>query len=179
MTPQSDRVMPPSDEPAPEQIASMGAQPAPTFRRATRADLPRLVQMLADDEIGATRERYADPLPGAYMAAFEQIDADPRQLLLLAEVSGVVIGMLQLTFIPYLTHQGSSRALIEGVRVDSGQRGSGLGRLLIAEAITEARQRGCSMVQLTTDKRRTDARRFYERLGFVASHEGMKLALAL
>jgi GNAT superfamily N-acetyltransferase len=142
-----------------------------------RADVPRLVQLLADDEIGATRERYADPLPAAYWTAFEQIDADPRQLLLVAEVAGTVVGMLQLTFIPYLTHQGSSRVLIEGVRVDRSQRGSGLGRQLVTEAIDEARRRGCRMVQLTTDKRRDDARRFYERLGFVATHEGMKLLL--
>ncbi|MCC7368877.1 MAG: GNAT family N-acetyltransferase [Chloroflexi bacterium] len=133
--------------------------------------------MLADDAIGATREAYADPLPDAYWRAFAEIDADPRQLLLVAEVAGTVVGVLQLTFIPYLTHQGSSRALIEGVRIDSGQRGGGLGRVMVEWAIAEARRRGCTMVQLTTDKRRTEARRFYERLGFVATHEGMKLGL--
>ena len=147
------------------------------FRRAARADVPRLVQMLADDAIGATREAYADPLPDAYWAAFAEIDADPRQLLLVAESAGTVVGMLQLTFIPYLTHQGSSRAMIEGVRIDSSQRGSGLGRKMVTWAIDEARRRGCMMVQLTTDKRRTDARRFYESLGFTATHEGMKLTL--
>lgn len=149
----------------------------PIFRRATRADVPRLVQMLADDAIGATREAYADPLPDSYWEAFAQIDADPHQLLLVADVGGRVVGMLQLTFIPYLTHQGSSRAMIEGVRIDSNQRGSGLGRKMVAWAIDEARRRGCMMVQLTTDKRRTDARRFYESLGFTATHEGMKLGL--
>lgn len=153
------------------------AAPQPIFRRAVRGDVPRIVQMLADDAIGATREAYADPLPDAYWRAFAEIDADPRQLLLVAEVAGTVVGVLQLTFIPYLTHQGSSRALIEGVRIDSGQRGGGLGRVMVEWAIAEARRRGCTMVQLTTDKRRTEARRFYERLGFVATHEGMKLGL--
>lgn len=142
-----------------------------------RVDVPRLVQMLADDAIGVTREAYTDPLPDAYWEAFAQIDADPRQLLLVADAGGNVVGMLQLTFIPYLTHQGSSRAMIEGVRIDSNQRGSGLGRKMVAWAIEEARRRGCMMVQLTTDKRRTDARRFYEGLGFTATHEGMKLGL--
>ena len=148
-----------------------------TFRRATRADLPRIVQMLADDAIGATRESYADPLPDVYWEAFAQIDADPRQLLVVAEIGGVVVGTLQVTFIPYLTHRGSSRALIEGVRIDSSQRGGGVGRQMVAWAIEEARQRGCQMVQLTTDKRRTEARRFYESLGFTSTHEGMKLTL--
>ena len=150
-----------------------------SFRRATGADLPRIVQLLADDAIGATREEYADPLPAAYWEAFEQIDADPRQLLVVAEVAGLVVGTLQLTFIPYLTHRGSSRALIEAVRVDSGQRGGGVGRAMVAWAIEEARRRGCQMVQLTTDRRRSEAHRFYESLGFVATHEGMKLPLGV
>jgi GNAT superfamily N-acetyltransferase len=149
----------------------------PTFRRATRADAPRIIAMLADDAIGATRESYADPLPDVYWEAFAQIDADPRQYLVVAEIDGRVVGTLQLTFIPYLTHRGSSRALIEGVRVDSNQRGGGVGRLMVAWAIEEARRHGCQMLQLTTDKRRTEAQRFYESLGFVSTHEGMKLSL--
>lgn len=162
-----------TDQPGPGN----GRGGAPTFRRATRADLPRIVQMLADDAIGATRESYADPLPDVYWEAFAEIDADPHQLLVVAEIAGRVVGTLQLTFIPYLTHRGSRRAMIEAVRIDSHQRGGGLGRLMVAWAIEEARRRGCQMVQLTTDKRRAEARRFYESLGFVATHEGMKVAL--
>jgi GNAT superfamily N-acetyltransferase len=134
--------------------------------------------MLADDALGAARERYELPLPPAYERAFQAIQADPAQELVVVELSGTVVGMLQLTFIPYLTHQGSWRALIEGVRIDSRHRASGLGRQMMAWAIARARARDCRMVQLTTDKARPDARRFYESLGFTASHEGMKLLLA-
>lgn len=148
-----------------------------TCRRATRADLARIVAMLADDAIGATRDEFREPLPQSYVDAFGEIDADPGQLLVVAESEGRVVGTLQLTFIPYLTHRGSRRAQIEAVRVDSGQRGGGVGRVMLTWAIEEARRRGCRMVQLTTDKRRADAHRFYESLGFVASHEGMKLTL--
>ena len=158
----------------------MGMEPEPsrvTIRRATREDLPRIVQMLADDAIGATRERAETPLPAEYWTAFAAIAADERQLLVVAVLEGAIVGTLQLTFIPYLTHRGGERAQIEGVRVDAGQRGSGIGRQLLQWAIEQAHERGCRMVQLTTDKRRPDARRFYESLGFVASHEGMKLPL--
>jgi GNAT superfamily N-acetyltransferase len=134
--------------------------------------------MLADDALGARRERYELPLPPAYERAFQAIQADPAQELVVVELSGAVVGMLQLTFIPYLTHQGSWRALIEGVRIDSRHRASGLGRQMMGWAIARARARNCRMVQLTTDKARPDARRFYESLGFTASHEGMKLSLA-
>src|SRR5215212_8210691 len=148
-----------------------------TFRRATRADLARIVAMLADDAIGATRDEFREPLPQSYVDAFAEIDADAGQLLVVAESEGRIVGTMQLTFIPYLTHRGSRRAQIEAVRVDSGQRGGGVGRTMLTWAIEQARRRGCRMVQLTTDKRRTDAHRFYESLGFVASHEGMKLEL--
>jgi GNAT superfamily N-acetyltransferase len=148
-----------------------------TFRRATRSDLARIVEMLADDAIGATRDAFTEPLPQSYVDAFAEIDADPGQLLIVAEADGNVVGTLQLTSIPYLTHQGSRRAQIEAVRIDSSLRGGGVGRKMIGWAIEEARRRGCRMVQLTTDKRRADAYRFYESLGFVASHEGMKLTL--
>jgi ribosomal protein S18 acetylase RimI-like enzyme len=147
------------------------------MRRATLADLPRIVQMLADDALGATRERFEDPLPTAYLDAFAAIEADPNQFLLVAEVSGTVVGVLQLTFIPGLTRLGSWRAMIEGVRVDGSQRGAGIGQQMVTWAIEEARRRSCRLVQLTTDKSRLDAHRFYERLGFVATHEGMKLDL--
>ena len=142
------------------------------IRRATAADVPAIVAMLADDPLGATRESPGDP---AYAAAFAEIDADPRQHLAVAAVAGSVVGTLQLTFIPGLSRRGSTRALIEAVRVRSDRRGSGLGRLLAEWAIETARSRGAAMVQLTTDASREDAHRFYERLGFVASHVGMKL----
>jgi GNAT superfamily N-acetyltransferase len=133
--------------------------------------------MLADDVLGATRERFETPLPASYLAAFAEIDADPNNELVVACLGDDVVGVLQLTFIPYLTHQGSRRVLIEGVRVARAHRGTGLGTRLFEWAIERARERGCRMVQLTTDKSRPDARRFYETLGFVASHEGMKLVL--
>lgn len=149
----------------------------PVFRRALRADLPTLVHLLADDALGAQREADIDPLPDAYRRAFDAIDADPNNELIVAVHGGDVVGMLQLTFIPYLTYQGGWRALIEGVRVAAAQRSSGIGRRLVNGAIERARERGCHLVQLTSDKARPDAIRFYESLGFVASHEGMKLPL--
>ena len=148
-----------------------------SLRRATRADLAAIVGLLADDELGRQRERLADPLPAAYTGAFEQIEADPRQLLAVAVLDGRVVGTLQLTFLPYLTHQGGERALIEAVRIAGHVRGTGLGRTMLEWAIEQARQRGCRMVQLTTDKQRVDAHRFYESLGFRAIHEGMRLPL--
>lgn len=149
------------------------------FRLATAADLPSIVRLLADDALGAQRERLEDPLPAAYLAAFEAIARDANNEVVVAEdEQGAAVAVLQLTFTPHLTHQGGWRATIEGVRVDARLRGSGLGRRLMAWAIDRARARGCHLVQLTTDKQRPEARRFYESLGFVASHEGMKLTLA-
>jgi GNAT superfamily N-acetyltransferase len=147
------------------------------MRRATAGDLPAIVAMLADDELGRLREDATDPLPPAYAAAFGQIDADPRQLLAVAEHDGRLVGTLQLTFIPYLSHRGGERALIEAVRIAGDVRGEGLGRTMLEWAVDQARQRGCRLVQLTTDKRRDEARRFYESLGFTATHEGVKLPL--
>jgi ribosomal protein S18 acetylase RimI-like enzyme len=147
------------------------------IRQARREDIPPIVAMLADDALGATRERYQDPLPQPYWDAFNAIDADPNNRLLVAEENGAVVGCLQLTFIPSLSRLGAERAQIESVRIASSQRGSGLGRRLIEEAIAQARTHGSKLVQLTTDKARTDARRFYESLGFTATHEGMKLNL--
>jgi ribosomal protein S18 acetylase RimI-like enzyme len=149
----------------------------PSFRAARREDLPALVRLLADDVLGASRERASDPLPEAYGKAFDAIERDPNNELVVAEMNGKVAGMLQLTFIPGISRQGSWRALIEAVRVESTLRSAGLGRKLIALAIERARARGCRMVQLTSDKSRVEAIRFYESLGFVASHQGMKLEL--
>lgn len=145
-----------------------------TIRRATSADVPAIVAMLADDPLGATRERPGDP---AYAAAFTQIAADDRQYLAVAELDGEVVGTLQLTFIPGLSRRGATRALIEAVRVRSDMRGSGLGQQLTEWAIAESRTRGAALVQLTTDATRTDAHRFYTRLGFAPTHIGMKLPL--
>jgi ribosomal protein S18 acetylase RimI-like enzyme len=147
------------------------------FRPARKADLPAIVRMLADDPLGATREQFFDPLPAAYERAFEAIEADPGNQLLVVELDGAVVGCMQLTFIPGLSRLGTTRAQIESVRVDSSARGHGLGEQMIAHAIQLARERGCGIVQLTTDAARANAHRFYERLGFVASHIGMKLDL--
>ena len=145
-----------------------------TIRRAVAADVHPIVAMLADDPLGAQREKPGDP---AYLKAFEVIDSDPHQHLAVAEAGGEVVGTLQLTFTAGLSRLGMTRATVEAVRVRSDQRGNGLGERLVRWAIDEARARGCGMVQLTTDASRVDAHRFYERLGFTASHVGMKLVL--
>lgn len=154
----------------------MSADPA--IRAARRDDLSAIVRLLADDTLGRSRETFAEPLPDAYTEAFAKIDADPDNALIVAEDDGAIIGVLQLTFIPHLTYRGGTRAQIEGVRVDGAYRGKGIGRILFEWAIARARDRGCHVVQLTADKQRPDAHRFYESLGFKASHEGMKLHLA-
>ena len=137
-----------------------------------------IVELLAADQLGATRDG-ADDDEGLepYRRAFEAIDADPAHLLIVAESGGEIVATMQLSFLPGLARRGALRAQIEAVRVRVDQRGSGLGGELMIWAIEEARRRGCALVQLTSDKRRTDAHRFYARLGFVASHEGFKLAL--
>jgi GNAT superfamily N-acetyltransferase len=145
-----------------------------TIRRAVAADVHPIVAMLADDPLGARRETPGDP---AYLKAFEVIDTDPHQYLAVAVDGGEVVGTLQLTFTSGLSRLGMTRATVEAVRVRSDQRGNGLGEHLMRWAIDEARARGCGLVQLTTDASRVDAHRFYERLGFTASHVGMKLAL--
>ncbi|HEX7047041.1 MAG TPA: GNAT family N-acetyltransferase [Gammaproteobacteria bacterium] len=147
------------------------------FRPAHADDVPSLVGLLADDELGARREKNTDPLPESYRAAFTAIDADPNNELTVAVQNGEIVGMLQVTFIPYLTYQGGWRALIEGVRIASAYRGKGLGKQMFEWAIKRAQERNCHLVQLTTDKSRPEALRFYESLGFKASHEGMKLHL--
>lgn len=145
------------------------------FRRATEADLPAIVAMLADDVLGATRESPDDLTP--YLAAFKGIEADPNQFLVVADRDGEVVGTMQLTFLPGLSRKGATRAQIEAVRVRGTERGTGLGSRLMVWAIDQARDRGCNLVQLTSDTARTDAHRFYEQLGFAASHLGFKLSL--
>lgn len=148
------------------------------LRRAVPADLAAIVALLAADQLGASRDGVRDATDmAAYETALGAIDADPAQLLVVAEAVDRVVGTLQLTFIPGLARRGALRAQIEAVRVADGFRGDGLGSALLGWAIAEASRRGCALVQLTTDKSRPDAHRFYQRLGFIASHEGMKLAL--
>jgi len=144
---------------------------------ATEKDLDAIVAMLSDDVLGSKRERYEHPLPNSYIKAFETITADPNNELIVACDEHEVIGVQQITFTPYITHQGGWRATIEGVRTSASVRGKGVGTKLIKWAIQRAEERGCHLVQLTTDKKRPDALRFYESLGFEATHEGLKLKL--
>ena len=148
-----------------------------TYRLATEADLPEIVSMLADDELGATRETFQLPLPTAYLEAFQRITNDEQQELTVVEVSGAVVATFQLTFIQYLTYRGGVRAQIEAVRVKSTHRGQGIGTEIFEYAIRRAKQKGAHVLQLTTDKERPDAKRFYASLGFIDSHEGMKLSI--
>ena len=147
------------------------------FRTATRNDLPAMIAMIADDQLGRVREDARLPLDQRYVDAFATIERDPNQLLVVVEQAGVVIGCFQITFIPGISRRGAWRGQIESVRVARAKRGAGIGTAMFKWAIAECRRRGCNLVQLYTDKSRSDAHRFYERLRFKASHEGMKLAL--
>ena len=144
------------------------------LRRAEAGDLPAIVGLLAADQLGTTRDGIRDD---ADLRAFAAIDRDPAHILVVAAAGDRVVATMQVSFLPGLARRGALRAQIEAVRVDQAYRGGGLGDAMLTWAISEARQRGCALVQLTTDKSRTAAHRFYERLGFVASHEGMKLIL--
>ncbi|MEV4607648.1 GNAT family N-acetyltransferase [Neorhizobium sp. LMR1-1-1.1] len=149
------------------------------FRNASSTDLPAIITLLADDPIGATREVASKEMDQAYLEAFAAIEADPNQLLAVAvDDDGEVIGCLQLSFIPGLSRKGMWRGQIESVRIAASHRGGGLGAAMIEWAVEQAKEKGCGLVQLTSDKRRPDAIRFYERQGFVASHEGLKLDLS-
>ena len=148
------------------------------LRPARREDIPALVELLAADQLGATRDGVRDQADlDAYERAFQAIDADPAHILIVADREGEVVGTMQLSFLPGLARRGALRAQIEAVRVAASTRGTGLGAAMMQWAIDEARRRDCALVQLTSDKARADAHRFYQRLGFVASHEGMKLKL--
>lgn len=148
-----------------------------TFRRAVATDVPAIVDLLADDALGATRERPGLPLDPRYADAFAAIDRDPNQLLAVVSDGGGIIGCLQISFIPGLSRLGLWRGQIESVRIAASHRGGGLGRRMFEWAIEQCRTRGCGLVQLTSDKSRADALRFYDGLGFKASHEGLKLEL--
>lgn len=155
------------------------ATPAPelAFRMARAADLPALVAMLADDTLGARRERLADPLPDGYARAFAAIAGNPWIELIVAEADGAPVGCLQLTLVPGLSRQGATRAQIEAVRVRADRRGRGLGHALVGHAIERAGARGAAIVEATSDKSRQDAHRFWRDLGFADTHEGFKLLL--
>ncbi|WP_030665956.1 GNAT family N-acetyltransferase [Streptomyces cellulosae] len=145
------------------------------IRPATAEDVPQIVAMLADDPLGAQRESPDDLTP--YLAALDRLTSDPHQHLVVAVRENRVVGTLQLTVIPGLSRRGSTRSIIEGVRIHADERGSGLGTILIQWAVEESRRQGCQLVQLTSDNARADAHRFYERLGFAPSHVGFKLQL--
>jgi ribosomal protein S18 acetylase RimI-like enzyme len=147
-----------------------------TIRRARREDVKLIVAMLADDPLGRARERLEEPLPSSYFRAFEALDRDSNIQLVVAQGSdGIVVGCLQLCMLPGLSSQGASRALIEDVRVATDCRSRGIGEQMVQWAVTEARARGCKLVELLTHQTRVDAQRFYVRLGFTASHVGMTL----
>ena len=148
------------------------------FRPATKEDLIEIVKLLSADKLGQYRENFQVPLSENYINAFEQIDQDPNQELIVAENdTGEILGTLQLSFLQYLTYQGGIRAQIEAVRIREDQRGTGLGTQLFQWAINQAKERKAHLIQLTTDKQRPEALSFYEKLGFSASHQGMKLHL--
>ena len=146
------------------------------LREARRDDIKRIVEMLDDDPLASGREKLGGDMV-AYHAAFDAIATDPNNTLYVWDEDGVAMGCLQLTFIPGMSYQGSWTAQVEGVRVDRSMRGEGIGEEMMKFVIAKSRERGCKQLQLKTDKRRFDAHRFYERLGFVMSHEGMKFAL--
>ena len=148
------------------------------FRNAARKDLEAIVAMIADDELGKTRENFQTPLPKEYLVAFENINQDDNQELIVVESANEeIIGTLQLSFIQYLTYKGGIRAQLEAVRIRKDSRGIGLGAKMFEWAIKRSKERNAHVLQLTTDKKRTEAIHFYEKLGFVASHEGMKMHL--
>jgi ribosomal protein S18 acetylase RimI-like enzyme len=153
----------------------MAANSHITIRRAGRDDVGAIVGMLADDVLGASRERFEAPLPPCYFQAFERVARDPNLKLVVAEEGGAVVGCLQLCILPGISSQGASRGLIEDVRVATDRRSRGIGEQLVQWALAEARASGCKLVELLTHHSRRDAQRFYERLGFARSHVGMTI----
>lgn len=149
----------------------------PQIRIATAVDLPAIIALLADDVLGETREDMRDPLPGSYVRAFAAIEADPNNQVIVLEDAEGIAGTLQITVIPNLTLKGLTRCQIEGVRVAGRVQGQGWGRKLFEWAAKYAREKGCGMIQVTTNRARPDAYAFYEALGFEASHVGLKLYL--
>lgn len=162
----------------PSWVVSESVVPQPVIRRAAVRDLPRIVQLLQQTSLGdELREALGPPLPQGYLDAFAAIDADPDNELMVAEVDGIVQGTFLLTILQTLARGGAKVAQVESVVVDEAARSSGVGEAMMRWAVEEARRRGCIRVQLTSNKQRKDAHRFYERLGFAATHEGMQLGL--
>ena len=146
------------------------------FRKATKKDVSTIVKMIADDELGKSRENFQIPLPSEYIEAFEKINADNNQELIVVENEDLeIVGTLQLSFIQYLTYRGGIRAQIEAVRIRKDKRGQGIGKEMFQWAIARAKERNAHLIQLTSDKKRPSAIKFYEDLGFKTSHEGMKM----
>lgn len=148
-----------------------------TIREATVEDLPAVVAMLADDDLGSGREQISAEIPAAYYTAFEKIETDPNSRIILAELSGEIVGTFHLIYIPSLSYTGSTRAQIESVRTVKHLRGQGIGKKMMQWAIETARADGCHLIQLSTNNQRQRAHHFYKQLGFTASHQGMKLML--
>jgi ribosomal protein S18 acetylase RimI-like enzyme len=155
----------------------MNMQEQVVFRSARRDDVRRIVELLADDMLGVSREHVSNPVSEVYLSAFDAIMAQQGNSIVVAELNGEIVGCLQLTLVPGLSRRGATRAFIEGVRVSSSVRGRRIGELLVLDAIERARAASCSLVQLTTDAARKDAHRFYERLGFSATHIGYKMEI--
>ena len=147
------------------------------FRRAKLGDLEDIIYLLADDELGKKREKLSVTIPSNYLDAFMRIDADPNQFLMVVESRDIIVGTCHLTLIPSLTFQGGLRMNVEAVRIASSYRGQGIGEWMINQVLLLARQEGCKIIQLTTNKERVDAKKFYEKLGFKSTHEGMKMYL--
>ncbi len=159
------------------RISTEPPAPKPTIRAATAADLPRIIELVAQLSMDEPREELGPPLPERYREVFQEIEADPRQRLLVLEAQGRVVAALALIIVPNLTHTGRPYAIVENVVVDEPERGAGYGEMIMRHAIEEARRAGCYKVSLTSNKGRPDAHRFYERLGFRATHEGYRVEL--
>jgi GNAT superfamily N-acetyltransferase len=148
-----------------------------TIRKALRSDVRAIVKLFSEDILGSKRENYTAGISQKYYDAFETISLDNTQVLVVAEIDGKVIGTLQISYVTNMSFEGSVRAMIEGVHVNQELRSQGIGKYLMEWAILQAKNQGCRFVQLTSNKQRQDAHRFYERLGFAKSHEGFKLDL--
>lgn len=147
------------------------------FRRAKQSDLEDIIYLLADDELGKQREKLSGMIPSSYLDAFIRIDFDPNQFLMVVESRGIILGTCHLTLMPSLTFQGGLRMNVEAVRIASSCRGEGVGEWMINQLLSLAQKEGCKIIQLTTNKERVNAKRFYEKLGFKSTHEGMKMYL--
>ena len=159
------------------RVASAQVTPRFTIRRASEADLPRIVELLSQLSLDDNRDSPTEPLPESYRAAFRQIEADPRQQLLVGEIQGRVVATATLGIVPNLSYRGRPWAFVESIVVDDPARGKGYGEALMRYAIEEARRAGCYKVSLTSNKRRVEAHRFYQKMGFAATHEGFRFSL--